>query len=79
MENRSLRHRPPMCAEPGEQEHRRIHAKLHQGGVPCELLLGFFEVLIDIFGNAGELLIFVIFTDKGLYHADMLTTLFSLS
>ena len=58
------------CAEPGEQEHRRVHAKLHQWSVPCELLLGFFEVLIDIFGNGGELLIFVIFTDKGLYHAD---------
>ena len=57
-------------AEPRDQDDCGVHAKLHQRGVPSELLLRLFEVLVDALGDRVEFLLLVVLAHERFDDAD---------
>ena len=57
-------------AKPGDEQHHRIDAQLHQRHVEGHGLFRLGEVLIDVFGDFAELLVLMLLAHEGLDHTD---------
>ena len=63
------------CAQIGNDDHTGVYGQLHSGAVESHDPLCLHEILINGFGGLGELLHFLILTDKGFDHTDTVEVL----